>query len=70
MEPKTGRSYVAELVGTFLLVFFICMVVSLTSREALGFTDWAVIGLVHALRARRCSWPRSPASAVRTSTPP
>ena len=49
MEPKTGRSYVAELVGTFLLVFFICMVVSLTSREALGFTDWAVIGLVHAL---------------------
>ena len=48
MEPKTGRSYVAELVGTFLLVFFICMVVSLTSREALGFTDWAVIGLVHA----------------------
>ena len=49
VEPKTGRSYVAELVGTFLLVFFICMVVSLTSREALGFTDWAVIGLVHAL---------------------
>ena len=48
MEPKTGRSYVAELVGTFLLVLFICMVVSLTSREALGFTDWAVIGLVHA----------------------
>jgi MIP family channel proteins len=49
VEPKTGRSYVAELVGTFLLVFFICMVVSLTSREALGFTDWTAIGLVHAL---------------------
>lgn len=49
MEQKTARSYVAELVGTFLLVLFIGLVVSLTSREALGFTDWAVIGLVHAL---------------------
>ena len=48
MEQKNARSFVAELVGTFLLVFFICMVVSLTSREALGFTDWAAIGLVHA----------------------
>ena len=48
MEPKGARSYVAELVGTFLLVFFICLVVSLTSKAALGFTDWAVIGLVHA----------------------
>ena len=48
MEPKGARSYVAELVGTFLLVLFICLVVSLTSKEALGVTDWAVIGLVHA----------------------
>ena len=48
MEPKGARSYVAELVGTFLLVLFICLVVSLTSKAALGFTDWAVIGLVHA----------------------
>ena len=48
VEPKGARSYVAELVGTFLLVLFICLVVSLTSKAALGFTDWAVIGLVHA----------------------
>ena len=49
MEPKNARSFVAELVGTFLLVLFIALVVSLTSREALGFTDWTAIGLVHAL---------------------
>lgn len=49
MEHKNSRSYVAELVGTLILVLFIGLVVSLTSREALGFTDWAVIGLVHTL---------------------
>ena len=48
MEPKGARAYVAELVGTFVLVLFIGLVVSLSSRAALGFTDWAVIGLVHA----------------------
>jgi MIP family channel proteins len=48
VEQKGARAYVAELVGTFVLVFFIGMVVSLSSREALGFTDWSVIGLVHA----------------------
>ncbi len=48
MEHKTARSYVAELVGTFLLVLFITLVVSISSRAGLGFTDWAVIGLVHA----------------------
>ncbi len=48
MEPKGARAYVAELVGTFVLVLFICLVVSLSSRAALGFTDWSVIGLVHA----------------------
>jgi MIP family channel proteins len=48
VEPKGARAYVAELVGTFVLVLFIALVVSLTSRSALGFTDWAVIGLVHA----------------------
>jgi MIP family channel proteins len=49
VEPKGARAYVAELVGTFVLVLFIGLVVSLSSRAALGFTDWAVIGLVHAL---------------------
>jgi MIP family channel proteins len=48
VEQKGSRAYTAELLGTFLLVTFIGLVVSLTSREALGFTDWAVIGLVHA----------------------
>jgi len=48
VEQKSARSFVAELVGTFLLVLFIGLVVSLTSREALGFTDWTAIGLVHA----------------------
>ena len=49
MEQKNARSFVAEFVGTFLLVLFITLVVSLTSREALGFTDWTAIGLVHVL---------------------
>jgi len=49
VEQKGWTAYVAELVGTFLLVFFICLVVSVNSRGVLGVTDWAVIGLVHFL---------------------
>lgn len=49
MQQKGWPAYLAELVGTFLLVFFIGLVVSLSSRAGLGFTDWAVIGLVHFL---------------------
>jgi MIP family channel proteins len=46
-------AYMAELIGTFTLVFFITMVVSLyISVPAQGqpqpFIDWSVIGLVHA----------------------
>jgi MIP family channel proteins len=46
-------AYVAELIGTFALVFFITMVVTLyVSVPAAGqpqpFIDWSVIGLVHA----------------------
>src|SRR3954471_14176648 len=48
IEPRGTAAYVAELLGTFMLVFFICMIVILNSRDGLGFTDWAVIGLVHA----------------------
>ncbi len=48
MEQKGAPAYVAELLGTFLLVLFITLVVSISSRAGLGFTDWAVIGLVHA----------------------
>src|SRR5215212_7755084 len=44
-------AYAAELIGTLLLVFFIGTIVSLHSPvpEALGVTDWAVIGLLHFL---------------------
>ena len=42
-------AYVAELLGTMLLVFAIGMIVSLNqvSNLGLGYTDFAVIGLVH-----------------------
>ncbi|HVP01862.1 MAG TPA: aquaporin [Solirubrobacteraceae bacterium] len=49
MEQRGWPAYVAELIGTFLLVFFICLVVTVNSRGVLGVTDWAVIGLVHFL---------------------
>lgn len=47
LEDRDIRAYVAELLGTFLLVLFICFVVSLNSAGGLGVTDFAVIGLVH-----------------------
>jgi MIP family channel proteins len=47
-EERGTPAYVAEFVGTFLLVLSICVVVSLNSRDGLGVTDFAVIGLVHA----------------------
>jgi len=45
MEQKHPSAYVAELLGTFTLVFFVCMVVSET--VVLETVDLAVIGLVH-----------------------
>ena len=44
-------AFAAELIGTLLLVFFVGTIVSLHTPdpEALGVTDWAVIGLVHFL---------------------
>lgn len=47
MEERGPTAYVAEFLGTFLLVLFIGLVVSLNSPEGLGVTDFAVIGLVH-----------------------
>jgi MIP family channel proteins len=47
-------AYIAELIGTFALVFFITMVVSLFITPPSGnppvqpFIDWSVIGIVHA----------------------
>lgn len=47
--PTRGASaYVAEFVGTLLLVFFIGGAASANSEVGLGYTDFAVIGLVHA----------------------
>jgi MIP family channel proteins len=46
-------AYVAEFIGTFALVFFITMVVSLfvvpasPNQPVAPFIDWSVIGLVH-----------------------
>jgi glycerol uptake facilitator protein len=52
--PRGPAAYIAELVGTFMLVFVITMVVSLyvtvptPNSPVQPFIDWSVIGLVHA----------------------
>lgn len=48
MQTRDWSAYTAEFIGTFLLVFFICTVVTVNSAGGLGVTDFAVIGLVHA----------------------
>ena len=51
MQERGLAAYLAELIGTFLLVFFITTVVVLfvsTGEQAQFGTDFAVIGLVHA----------------------
>jgi len=52
-DPDLARrgpeAYVAELIGTLLLVFFIAVIVTVHSAGVLNVTDWAVIGLVHFL---------------------
>ncbi|MGE5282200.1 MAG: MIP/aquaporin family protein [Chloroflexota bacterium] len=51
MEERGLAAYLAELIGTFLLVFFIASVVVLfvsTGEQASFGSDFAVIGLVHA----------------------
>lgn len=45
MQQPDGVAYVAEFIGTFILVFFVTMVLSVAA--GLGVTDFAVIGLVH-----------------------
>jgi glycerol uptake facilitator protein len=49
LDRRTPDAYVAEFVGTLLLVFFVGTIVVVNSAAGLGFTDWAVIGLVHFL---------------------
>jgi MIP family channel proteins len=59
IPPRGPAAYLAELIGTFGLVFFVCTVVVLYAPAAQPpaqaglpavqpFQDWAVIGLVHA----------------------
>jgi MIP family channel proteins len=48
VEERGTPAYVSEFIGTFFLVLFVCMIVSLNSAGGLGVTDFAVIGLVHA----------------------
>src|SRR3981081_1256121 len=52
--PRGPAAYIAELVGTFMLVFVVTMVVSMyvfvptATSPVQPFIDWSVIGLVHA----------------------
>ncbi len=51
MQDRGLAAYIAELIGTMLLVFAICTVVTLyvaTSPAAQTGSDYAVVGLVHA----------------------
>ena len=47
MEQRSPASYVAEFLGTFVLVFAITLVVSLFVNPQGTGSDWAVVGLVH-----------------------
>jgi MIP family channel proteins len=54
VEDRGPAAYIAEFIGTLLLVFFICAVVSLYGPEPSPanpnpFVDFGVIGLVHVL---------------------
>ena len=48
MKRRGLSAYIAELVGTFLLVLFIALVVSVYARGGISTPEFAVIGLLHA----------------------
>jgi MIP family channel proteins len=48
VERREWPAFVAEFIGTFLLVFFVCTTVSLNTADPVEAPDLAVIGLVHA----------------------
>jgi glycerol uptake facilitator protein len=48
MEDRRASAYIAELVGTFLLVLFIALIVSVFGRAGTSLAVFAVIGLLHA----------------------
>ena len=49
LERRHPEAFVAEFLGTLLLVLFIGLVVTVNSQGVLGYADWAVIGLVQLL---------------------
>jgi MIP family channel proteins len=48
VERRGLSAYIAELVGTFLLVLFIALVVSVYARKGVSSPEFVVIGLLHA----------------------
>ena len=48
MEKRGLSAYIAEFVGTFLLVLFIALIVSVYARTGISTPEFAVIGLLHA----------------------
>jgi MIP family channel proteins len=48
MEQRGLSAYLAELVGTFLLVLFVALIVSVYARAGISTPEFAVIGLLHA----------------------
>jgi MIP family channel proteins len=48
MEDRGLSAYIAELVGTFLLVLFIALIVSVYARAGISTPEFAAIGLLHA----------------------
>lgn len=48
VEQQTPTAYAAEFIGTFLLVTFIGLILSVQSPGGLGYREFAVVGLLHA----------------------
>jgi MIP family channel proteins len=48
VEERGLSAYIAELVGTFLLVLFIALIVSVYAAKGISTPEFAVIGLLHA----------------------
>jgi MIP family channel proteins len=48
VERRGLSAYIAELIGTFLLVLFISLIVSVYARGGISTPEFAVIGLLHA----------------------
>ena len=49
MEERGSSAYIAEFIGTFLLVLWIAMLLSIYQQgtEGLGYVDFTVVGLLH-----------------------